>query len=122
MILIGDRLVPSEKLFKIENIEDIVKTEANATLLYKYDENLLSYCFKNELASAVIVSNIKECIYSNAMSVKYIICDKSLALSLQKIADNYMFDARILQIITTSNEIENVALDEIDGAIYQELL
>jgi hypothetical protein len=42
----------------------------------------------------------------------------SISQKIQKIAENYMFDSKILQIIKNDNDIQNVALNGIDGCIY----
>lgn len=122
MILLGDNLIPYEDICLIDSIWDIENSLPNSTLIYNYDENLLTYCNKNKLNSAIIVTCIKEAIYSNALGVKYIICDKKLAKNIQKIADNYMFDSKILSIIEQEKEIEDIALLEIDGVIFKDLI
>ena len=122
MILIGDKLVPFENISKIEDIKDIKETKANSTVLFNYDDDILKYCFENEISNCIVVSNIKQAIYANSLNSKYIVCNTDLAIKVQKIADNYMFDSRILAIIESSNEIEAIALNEIDGAIYKTLL
>ncbi len=122
MILIGDNLIPHKTFSYVDSIMEIEHTEPNSTLIFNYDENLLVYCRKHQLSNAVIVSNIKEAIYCNALNSKYIICDKKLAKSVQKIAENYVFDAKILAIIENNDEIEKIALSEIDGVIYSSLL
>ena len=122
MILIGDNLIPFEAISLIDSIWDIEHSLPNSTLIYSYDENLLTYCNKNQLNSAIIVTCIKEAIYSNALGVKYIICEKKLAKNIQKIAENYMFDSKILAIIEQDKEIEDVAQAEVDGVIYKDLL
>lgn len=122
MILIGDKLVPFENISKIEDIKDIKETKANSTVLFNYDDDILKYCFENEISNCIVVSNIKQAIYANSLNAKYIVCNTDLAIKVQKIADNYMFDSRILAIIESSNEIEAIALNEIDGAIYKTLL
>jgi hypothetical protein len=122
MILIGDSLIPHKEFIFIDSILDIEHTQANSTLIFNYDENLLLYCKKNSLLSAVVITTIKEAIYANALNCKYIICDKKLAKTIQKLAENYMFDSKVLAIIENSDEIEKIALSEIDGAIYSSLL
>ncbi len=122
MILIGDNLIPHGAFDYIDSIMDIEHTQANSTLIFNYDENLLVYARKNHLNSAVIVSSIKEAIYCNALKCDYIICDKKLMKNIQKVAENYMFDSKVLAIIEDSEEIEKVALSEIDGVIYSSLL
>lgn len=122
MIIIGDNLIPFEEIFNVKLIEDIRNTKANSTVLFFFDEGLTKYCYENELSFAVIVSSIKEAIYSNSLGAKYIISSKQLAKKLQKIADNYMYDSKILAIISTNDEFEEVAKNEVDGAIYQNLI
>ena len=122
MILIGDKLVPFEDIFLIKNIKDIENTKANSTVLFDFNEEILTYCYKNELFCAVVVNSIKEAIYCNSLNVKYIISKKELAKDLQKIADNYMYDSKILAIIDSNEELEQVAKLEIDGIIYRNLI
>lgn len=122
MIIIGDKLVPSTEPFKIFNIEDIKNTEANSTLYFLFNDEILKYCFENSLDFAVKIESIKEAIYANALNAKYIIAEKKLAKKIQKIAENYMFDSKVLAIIETNDEFEDIAKVEIDGVIYKESL
>ncbi|MDD3055470.1 MAG: hypothetical protein PHE16_06270 [Aliarcobacter sp.] len=122
MIIIGDKLVPFEDIIYIKNIENIKNTKANSTIIFHYDEKALEYSYKNNLSSAVIVSSIKESIYCNSLNVKYIISEKNLSCEIQKIADNYMFDSKNLVIIDSNEEFEQIAISQIDGVIYRELI
>lgn len=122
MILIGDKLVPFDNIFNISSIEEIKNTKANSIISFRYNESLLSYCFENELKYAVIVTSIKEAIYANSLDAMYIVCEKELSKDVQKIADNYMFDSKVLAIIKSSEELEEIAQNEIDGIIYKEII
>ncbi|WP_044414868.1 hypothetical protein [Halarcobacter anaerophilus] len=122
MILIGDKIVPYETCFFIDAKEKIENTEPNSTLIFNYNEELLLFCKENNITCAVIVTNIKEAVYCNALNSKYIICKKNIAKSIQKVAENYMFDSKVLAVIKKSDEIEEIALAEIDGVIYSHLL
>ena len=122
MILIGDKLIPFENMYKVNNLSDIQDSTANSTISFGYNENLMKYSSENSLPYAVVVGSIKESIYANALNAKYIIASKELASTLQKIAENYMFDAKILAIIESDDEIEEIALNEIDGVIYKTAL
>mgnify|MGYP003611154677 FL=1 len=122
MILIGDKLVPFPEISFISNIEQINSTKANSIVLFVYDEKLLKYVCDNELPSAVIVKSIKDAIYCNNLNVKYIISEKTLASQIQKIADNYMYDSKNLAIIDSNDEFEEIAINEIDGIIYRNLI
>ena len=122
MILIGDKLVPFDNIFNISSIEEIKNTKANSIISFRYNESLLTYCFENELKYAVIVTSIKEAIYANSLDAMYIVCEKELSKDVQKIADNYMFDSKVLAIIKSSEELEEIAQNEIDGIIYKEII
>ena len=122
MIIIGDKLVPFEEMTYIKNIENIKDSKANSIVMFNYDEKMLKYAYENELSSAVIVTSITEAIYCNSLNVKYIISEKHLAIQIQKIADNYMYDSKNLVIINSNEEFEHIAKDEIDGVIYRDLI
>ena len=122
MIIIGDKLVPFEEMTYIKNIENIKDSKANSIVMFNYDEKMLKYTYENELSSAVIVTSITEAIYCNSLNVKYIISEKHLAIQIQKIADNYMYDSKNLVIINSNEEFEHIAKDEIDGVIYRDLI
>ncbi len=122
MILIGDEIVPYETIEKIKNKDDILKTKPNSTLLFEYNSSLMQFCAKNSISFAVVVNNIKEVIYSNALNAKYIVCEKELSKKAQTIAQNYLFDSKVLAIIFNNDELEEIANSEIDGVIYKELL
>ena len=122
MIILGDKNLPYENISFISSIEGIINTKANSTLLFLYDLELLKYSYENELSSAVIVTSIKDAIYSNNLNAKYIISEKHLAIQIQKIADNYMYDSKNLVIIDSNEEFEHIAKDEIDGVIYRDLI
>jgi hypothetical protein len=122
VILLGDKDIIYEKIEKVKYCEDIKKTQSNSTVLFSFDLKILKYTFKNSINCAVIVSNIKDLIYSSKLNAKYIIVDDSILLKSQKIAENYMFDSKILAIINCCDEIENIALKGIDGIIYKNIL
>lgn len=122
MILIGDPLIPCECIQHIALIADIEKTKPNSTVLFSYNETLMTHCFENNIPYALIVNSVKEGIYANALRAKYIISHKENAIELQKIAQNYLFDSKILTIITDNEEFEEIAKLEIDGVIYNNVL
>ena len=122
MIIIGDKLIPFEELFKIDSIDDIKNTKANSTVLFTYCDEIAKFCFENEISFAIAVNSIKEAVYSSNLNAKYIITNKELSKELQKIADNYMYDAKILAIIESSDEFEEIAKAQIDGVIFRNLI
>lgn len=122
MILLGDSIVPYEKTFRIFHCSQIDETSPNSTVIFNFNQEILQYCNKNNVEFAVIVNSITEAIYANCLLAKYIICKNDDAKMIQDIAENYMFDSKVLAIINDSDEIEKHAKNSIDGAIYSHLL
>ena len=122
MILIGDPYIPYESITRVDSKEDIAKTEPNTTVVFNMDMELLSYCIDNALHCGVIAKNTLEVIYAHNLGAKYIIVPKEIVKNMQELADNYMFDSKILAIISDTKEIAEVAKQHIDGIIYKDLL
>jgi len=117
MVIIGFSEIDNTNIIKIDSIDDIKNTIPKDLIIFDYDLDIVKYCQKNEIFSGVIVKNIKEAILSNYFLINFIIVKKDIAKIVQQIAQNYMFDSKILQIVDSLDEIESVALNEIDGVI-----
>jgi hypothetical protein len=122
MIIIGNKDIPYTSISVIQDKRDIEKTQPNSVVVFSYDVQLLKYCYENNLKCAVYIQNIKEAIFANSLEALYIVVQNNNSSSIQKIAENYMFDSKVLQIIQDDNMIEEVALKGIDGVIYKDLL
>jgi len=122
MIILGNENIPYQSIANISNIADIKNTKPNQTLMFAYDIDIIKYCFKNELSCLVLVSNIKEAIFCNSLNVTYIVTKNDISKQLQDIAENYMFDSKILEVINNDEDINNVAPKGIDGVIYDKLI
>lgn len=122
MIILGDSLVPYEALCRVNAVEDIAQTQANSVVLFSYNEALMQYCAQNSVPYAVQINEVKEGIYANALKARYILTSFQVANQMQPIAENYMYDAKVLCIIDSNSELEKIAKAEIDGAVYSSIL
>lgn len=118
MILIGHSDIQSSPFFRVLSRDTISKTPSHATLFCDYNVDLCRYAHEHGLTLAVHVRQIKELILAHAMRVSYLVVDKSLVLNAQKIADDYLFDAKILLLSDTEDDIEFAALNSIDGILF----
>lgn len=121
MIIIGHRFIASENFFHVSNIDAINNTPPSSCIYLEFEEENLetiNHASKNNLCLALSVKNINELIYASNLGASYIIVEKDLAHSAQKIANEYLFDAKILVSIQDENEIEEFALNSIDGVIF----
>ncbi|MEA3554193.1 MAG: hypothetical protein U9R39_07335 [Campylobacterota bacterium] len=122
MIIIGDNYINYENISVINSIEDIKLTKPNTTVVFEFDKDLMKYCNQNDLNYAVKIVSIKESIYANNLNARYILPDNKLLEVVQKIAENYMFDSKILATIEKEQSIEDIALKSIDGVIFKRLI
>lgn len=122
MIIIGNEYIGHDYFEGIHEIKDIVHTSSNTTLLFFYNLDLMAYCYKNNLPYAVILNSIQEAIFANNLGAKYLITDEHKSKAIQTVAENYMFDSKILSIVDGIEMIEAVATNVIDGVIYKKIL
>jgi hypothetical protein len=119
MIIVGLENLGLNSFSKINAISDIQNTNSNAVVEFKYNEDILKYCQQNNVKSAVEVTNIQEVVFANILDASFIIVSKELCLEAQKLADHYMYDAKILVEIASQDEISWAASNLIDGVILK---
>jgi len=125
MIIIGHRWVKNNEFCKVFSIEDIKKSHANnVVLLEPLDDshNYANYCLDNKIPYAVVVKTLDHALLANALGAKYILCEENDALMIQPIAQEYLFDTRILVLIHEEKEISKIARAGIDGVIFAEAI
>ena len=115
MLIFGDIFTDDLPFYEIISTEDIKNTPSNSTILFDYDEKLAKYCKDNSVSYAMRVKSIKELVYANALECSYAFVDKEFAKSAQDIANEYMFDMKIILTITSEKELEWAAMNGIDG-------
>ena len=122
MIVLGSLDILCEDIEYID-IKNLNNTKSGSTVIIDFvDAKMLGVLQDEQVPFGVVVCSIKEAIIANSYSAKYIISKKQLSDKLQKIADNYLFDSRIISIIEDDKELEESAIDGIDGVIFKNLL
>ncbi|CAA6818983.1 MAG: Unknown protein [uncultured Sulfurovum sp.] len=119
MQIFGHEYLESEAFYAVETLEEIAKTPANALLQLKPLSNSLSiakHCQKNVLSYVLEIESIEEAMLANLLGATYVLCTKELAKELMPIAQNYLFDVRVLALIK-EGEIEEMAKCGVDGVV-----
>jgi len=117
-MLIFDKMLTGDlPFFEIISFEDIKSTPANSTVLFDFDIELAKRCRKSSLSYAMRVKDIKELVYANALECEYAFVNKEFAKTAQNIADEYIFDMKIILPVTSKDELEWAALQSIDGVL-----
>lgn len=125
MIIIGHPWIKSERFFKVFSIEGIKKSQPNDVILLEplVDSHLYAtHCQANAIPFAVVANTLDDALYANALGAKYIICEEDDALMIQPIANEYLFDTRILVLIHNEKEISKIARGHIDGVVFAEAI
>lgn len=125
MLLFGHRFIPSNRFYHVFDIDMIAKTPPSSTIYLEFCEknlDIIEYLRLNQISFALYVQNITELIYASALEANYIFIDKQNVKTAQDIAENYLFDAKILTHITAEEEIEEMALLGIDGVVFPEAI
>ncbi len=125
MIIIGHAYIPSKNFVKVTSIEAIKKTKTEDVLvLQNLDSSyeIAKYCMENNIRYAIYVSTIKDALFVNSLQATYMITSVSDASVFQPIAQEYLFDTRILAEIENTNSIEALAKSSIDGVIFKEAI
>lgn len=125
MIIIGHPWIKSSRFHKIFSVEDIAKTQADEIVLLEPLGNshpTAQHCQEHNIPFAVVVNTLDDALFANALGAKYIICEEDDALMIQPIAQEYLFDTRILVLIHNEKEISKIARGKIDGVIFAEAI
>jgi hypothetical protein len=121
MLIFGHPWLDSPRFVKVFSIAEIEKTRPEEILLLEplnVSIELAKHCQRNGLRYAVTISDIREGIFANALGAAYVVSEHEQAITLQKIAEDYLFDAKILVLIEDERRIETMVRFGIDGVIF----
>ena len=114
MLIFNHPHIPAPTLYPIKSLEEIKKTAPNTIVWFDFDFALLQFCQKNSIQCVVTIKNVQQAVYANALGATYLICKMPLAKKVQKIAENYLFDAKVIALID-ERVLDNAIEAGIDG-------
>ena len=120
MLIFGHRFIPSDSFYHVSSIDDILHTPPSSIIYLEFDESnldIINHAHENSIDMALLVKNTTELIYASSLRARYIIVHREIAKTAQNIAENYLFDAKIIVKIESEDEIEEIALLGIDGVL-----
>jgi len=125
MILIGHPWIESPNFHKVFSIEDIKTVLPKDIVLLEPlvdSHNYAKYCYDNGIEYAVVINDLEDAIYANALHASYMVCEEDTALMIQPIVQEYLFDSKVLVLIHSKKEISKLARNGIDGAIFSQAI
>ncbi|EDZ61944.1 hypothetical protein SMGD1_0861 [Sulfurimonas gotlandica GD1] len=121
MYIYGHRFIESDSFYHIPNIDAIANTPSNSTVYLDFSEDNLetiNYAISNEVILALGAVNVTEIVYASSLGASFIVVPRELAKTAQNIANNYLFDAKVLVHISEESEIEELAILGVDGVVF----
>ena len=119
MEIFGHDFIENSKFFFVNSVEDIKKTAPNSIVLVNFNKEIINYCRTQNLLFGVKITTIKEQVLASSSKASYLLVGKEFAKEAQDIANEYMFDAKILLISQNEDDIEFCAKNGIDGIIFE---
>ena len=121
MLLYGHRFIPSDSFYHVLDIDSIKNTPPSSVVHIEFcEENLdiIEHTKMNQVRSSICCQTITELIYASSLGATFIVIHPDLCKNAIKVANDYLFDAKILVLIQDENEIEGLALTGVDGVIF----
>ncbi|MBD3799683.1 hypothetical protein [Sulfuricurvum sp.] len=125
MLLFGHPYVPSQPFYHIYAIEAIRHTPSNSVIaLYFSPENLdiIDYLRQNNIRFALHVESITEAVIAENLGASYLIVLPRDGSEIQKVAEHYLFDAKVLGYLDNMEDLEDLIELRLDGAIFAEAI
>ncbi|MDD5716610.1 MAG: hypothetical protein PHW64_02310 [Sulfuricurvum sp.] len=125
MLLIGHPYVASTPFYHVDSIEAIRHTPANSVIaLYFSPENLdiIEHLRRNSIRFALHVKTPADAVIGESLGASYLIVLPKHADSIQKVAEHYLFDAKILGYIESTETLEHLIDMRLDGAIFSDAI
>ena len=121
MLLFGHRFIPSASFYHVLDIDSITNTPPSSVIHVEFSQNnldIIKHAKENQIPLSICCQTITEIIYAASLDASFIVVKNELAKDANKIANDYLFDAKILVLIEEESEIEKLALLGVDGVIF----
>ena len=125
MQIFGHKWIESKKFKKVFSQDAIKKTSTDDIVILEPltdSIKLAQYCQKNNIPFAITISSTKEALFANALHASFVVCQMEDASMIQAIAQDYLFDTKVIALINDEKEIEKMAQLSIDGVIFHEAI
>jgi len=125
MILFGHPHVPSEQFYHIESIEAIRRTPPNSVVtLFFNSENLdiIHHLRTHNVRFALHIETVSDAVIAENLRASYLIVNPKNGYEIQRVAEHYLFDAKVLGYVDTLQHLEKLIEMRLDGAIFPEAI
>ncbi len=125
MILFGHPLLPSEQFYHISSIDAIANTPSNSVIALFFEEqnlDIIEHLHLNNIRFALYVNSNVEAVLAENFHATYLIVNAKHGEEIQKVAEHYLFDAKVLGYCEEMDNLEKLIDMRLDGAIFAEAI
>jgi hypothetical protein len=125
MLLFGHPYVSSQPFYHIDSIEALRHTPANSVVtLYFTPENLdiIEHLRQNNIRFALHIETAVDAVIGENLGANYLIVLPKYGSEIQKVAEHYLFDAKVLGYIDTTKSLNDLIEMRLDGAIFSDAI
>jgi len=125
MLLFGHPYIDFEPFYHIYESSEIELSPPNSTLMVQFNAeslDVIKHMQQNGLNFALEVETLSELVFAHNLRARYIIVKGEFAEDAQAIAENYLFDAKILCRLQNEGDLEEKIRAGIDGVIYPQAI
>jgi hypothetical protein len=125
MILFGHPLLSSERFYHVESVDAIINTPSNAVIALVFEEqnlDIITHLNLNSIRFALYVTTPIEAVLGEILHASYLIVEAENGSEIQKIAEHYLFDAKVLGYCKEEESLEELIEMRLDGAIFGEAI
>lgn len=123
MLLFGHPYVPSQPFYHIDSIEALRHTPSNSVVtLHFAPENLdiIEHLRQNGVRFALHIETAVNAVIGENLGASYLIVLPKYAAVIQKVAEHYLFEAKVLGYIENIENFDNLIEMRLDGAIFSD--
>lgn len=125
MLLFGHPYLPSETFYHIDSLEAIKRTPPNSVVtLFFNPENLdlIEHLRSHGIRFALHIDSVTDAVIGENLRASYLIVNPKDGAEIQKVADHYLFDAKVLGYAEDMDHLETLIELRLDGAIFADAI
>ncbi|MFY9142417.1 hypothetical protein [Sulfuricurvum sp.] len=125
MLLFGHPYISSQPFYHIESVEALRHTPSNSVVtLFFTPENLdiIEHLRLNSIRYALHIETITDAVIGENLGASYLIVLPKHGEAIQKVAEHYLFDAKVLGYIDTMEDLEDLIDMRLDGAVFADAI
>lgn len=125
MLLFGHPYVASETFYHIESLEAIRRTPPNSVVtLFFTPENLdlIEHLRTHGIRFALHIDSVTDAVIGENLRATYLIVSPKSGVEIQRVAEHYLFDAKVLGYVEDMSSLEKLIDLRLDGAIFADAI